>query len=140
MSKPSAFSDFHALFSTPIDVRWRDLDAFNHVNNATYLTYLETARLLWLKQIPGSWFGQHTMPVMASSELNYRRPITWPAAITIKLAMERMGNSSLTIAHQIVDSHKSDTLYCDGRVVMVWMDPATGKSVPLPDAIRDVIH
>jgi acyl-CoA thioester hydrolase len=123
------------LFVAPIGVRWRDLDAFNHVNNSNYLTYLEEARLQWLQHVPG-WFDEHSMPVLAASELNYRRPIEWPAQLNVELFCERLGNSSVTIAHRIVNANDGG-LYSDGKVVMVWMDPATGKPVPLPQSIRD---
>lgn len=128
------------LIRAPIEVRWRDLDAFNHVNNATYLTYLEQARLVWLKQVPGTWFDEHAMPVLATSEINYRRPIGWPADIVVELTCERLGKSSITIGHRIIDANDDDLLYSDGRVVMVWVDPTAGKSVPLPDAIREAIN
>jgi acyl-CoA thioester hydrolase len=123
------------LFVAPIGVRWRDLDAFNHVNNSIYLTYLEEARLQWLQHVPG-WFDEHSMPVLAASAVNYRRPIEWPAQLNVALFCERLGNSSITIAHRIVDAN-NDALYSDGNVVLVWMDPATGKPVPLPPSIRD---
>ncbi|MET0330005.1 MAG: thioesterase family protein [Dyella sp.] len=125
-----------ALFIAQMDVRWRDLDAFNHVNNANYLTYLEESRLQWLQQIPEPWLSKQAVPVMASSEVNYRRPIEWPAQLQIELYCERMGNSSMTVGHRIVDANDTARLYSDGRVVVVWMDPTTGRSVPLPDAIR----
>ncbi|HET6586811.1 MAG TPA: thioesterase family protein [Oleiagrimonas sp.] len=127
------------LIRTPIEVRWRDLDAFNHVNNSNYLTYLEQARLVWLRKVPGTWFDEHAMPVLATSEINYRRPIGWPADIVVELFCERLGKSSITVDHRIVDAEDADCLYSDGRVVMVWMDPASGKSVPLPQAIRDAV-
>ena len=124
------------LFVADLAARWRDLDAFNHVNNSNYLTYLEEARLQWLSHVPGPWFDDHSMPVMAAAQLNYRRPIEWPAQLQVQLFCERMGNSSMTIAHRLVDANDSERLYCDGHVVMVWMDPATGRPVPLPEAIR----
>jgi acyl-CoA thioester hydrolase len=127
------------LFTADIAARWRDLDAFNHVNNSNYLTYLEEARLQWLKHVPGPWFDEHSMPVMAAVQLNYRRPIEWPAQLHVELYCERIGNSSMTIAHRLVDATDTGILYCDGHVVMVWMDPATGKPVPLPQAIRDAV-
>ncbi len=125
------------LYTAPISVRWRDLDAFNHVNNSSYLTFLEESRLQWLRQIPGSWRTEQAMPVMVASELNYRRPIEWPAQLHVELFCTRLGNSSMTIAHRMVDAHDNSQLYCDGHVIMVWMDPATGKSVPLPPAVRE---
>lgn len=124
---------------TRIPVRWRDLDAYNHVNNSTYLTYLEEARLDWLKQVPGEWYSDSCAPVLAASTLNYRAPINWPAEIVVELHVERLGNSSLTIGHRIVDAEQGDTLYCDGNVVLVWMNPQTGQPVAVPDAIRNSI-
>lgn len=128
------------LFAARLDVRWRDLDAFNHVNNATYLTYLEEARLQWLRHVPGPWFDEHSMPVLAASEVNYRQPIEWPAQLKVELACARLGNSSITLTHRIVDAHDAQRLYSDGQVVLVWMNPTNGKSVALPQAIRDAVH
>ena len=125
------------LFTADIAARWRDLDAFNHVNNSNYLTYLEEARLQWLSHVPGPWFDDHAMPVMAAVQLNYRRPIEWPAQLHVELFCERLGSSSMSIGHRIVDAEDTDRLYSDGHVVMVWMDPATGKPVPLPQSIRE---
>ena len=123
------------IFTAAIAVRWRDLDAFNHVNNSTYLTYLEESRLQWMLSM-GDVFDPASTPVLAASELNYRRPITWPAQLQVQLLCERAGNSSITVAHRIVDAADTGQLYCDGRVVMVWIDPQTGKSVPLPPGVR----
>lgn len=120
----------------PLHVRWRDLDAFNHVNNSSYLTFLEEARLQWLRAVPGEWFSAHAMPVMAAVELHYRKPIAWPAEIDVLLSCERLGTSSMTVGNRIVDRNNQDCVYADGNVVMVWVDPATGASVPLPEAIR----
>lgn len=126
-----------ALATIPLHVRWRDLDAFNHVNNSSYLTFLEEARLQWLRTVPGEWFHAHAMPVMAAVELHYRKPIEWPAEIDVLLSCERLGNSSMTIGNRIVDRNDHACVYADGNVVMVWVDPANGASVPLPEAIRD---
>jgi acyl-CoA thioester hydrolase len=139
MSQPTT-PDAHGtpgiLFKASIGVRWRDLDAFNHVNNSSYLTFLEEARLQWLRHVPGPWFNEEAMPVLAASQINYRRPIEWPAQLCVELWCERMGNSSMTVGHRIVDEASGQQLYSDGNVVLVWMNPTSGKPVPLPDAIR----
>jgi acyl-CoA thioester hydrolase len=80
------------------------------------------------------------MPVMAASQVNYRRPIAWPAQLQVQLFCERMGNSSMTIAHRVIVAERADTRYCDGNVVLDWLDPATGKPVPLPEAIRRAVE
>lgn len=124
------------LHVASITVRWRDLDAFNHVNNSSYLTYLEEARLQWLSDVPGARDHDQAQPVMVASQLNYRRPINWPARLKVELFCERLGNTSLTVAHRIIDADHPEQLYCDGNVTMVWIDPARGTPVPLPDALR----
>ncbi len=60
----------------------------------------------------------------------------WPNDILVELFVERLGNSSVTIGHRIVDQQDDSKLYSDGNVVVVWMDTQTGRSAPLPEAIR----
>jgi acyl-CoA thioester hydrolase len=126
----------HALARVSMTVRWGDLDAFNHVNNATFLVYAQEARLAWLAGIDGPWFDESMMPVVAAAQVNFRRQLAWPGRIVVELATKRTGTSSVTIAHRIVAEDDDDSVYADGEVVMVWIDPASGRSVPLPPAIR----
>jgi acyl-CoA thioester hydrolase len=126
-----------ALIRVPMSVRWRDLDAFNHVNNSKYLSYLEEARLHWMLSVPGQGLDEHVAPVVAAANLNYRRPIEWPAQVAIELFVDRLGNSSVSIGHRIVDAADDSVLYCDGNVVMVWIDRGNGRAAPLPEAVRE---
>ncbi|HEY0504936.1 MAG TPA: thioesterase family protein [Lysobacter sp.] len=125
-----------SLIRVPLSVRWRDLDAFNHVNNSKYLSYLEEARLRWMLSVPGQGLDDHVAPVVAAANLNYRRPIEWPAEVAIELFVERLGNTSVTIGHRIVDANDDAVLFCDGNVVMVWIDRDTGRAAQLPEAVR----
>lgn len=126
-----------SLVRVPMAVRWRDLDAFNHVNNSKYLSYLEEARLHWMISLPGKGMDDHVAPVVAAAQLNYRRPIAWPAQVVVELFVERLGNTSLTVGHRIVDAEDPDVLYCDGHVVMVWIDRDSGSAAALPAAVRE---
>jgi acyl-CoA thioester hydrolase len=137
-SASRSVADAHRLLLTrvPVRVRWRDLDAFQHVNNASFLTFLEEARLVWFSQLDGPWHTEEFMPVLAASHVNYRSQLGWPADVVVELYCERLGNSSMTIAHRIVAADDADVVYADGNAVVVWVDPA-GKSMPLPPVIRD---
>lgn len=121
-------------FRMSIALRWSDLDAFNHVNNARYLTFLEQARIEWFESIGEPWVTDESAPVVASAMLNFKRPIEYPAEVVVELFTERLGNSSVTIGHRIVGS--DDMLHCDGQVVAVWVDRRTGKPTPLPAGVR----
>ncbi len=125
------------LIRVPLSVRWRDLDAFNHVNNSKYLSYLEEARLRWMLTVPGMGLDDDVAPVVAASNLNYKRPIGWPGEVVIELFVERLGTTSVTIGHRIVDASESGVTYCDGHVVMVWIDRTSGRAAPLPAAVRE---
>ena len=124
------------LIDCVIDLRWRDLDALNHVNNSAFLTYIEEARLQWFGQLQGPWFGETWMPVVAAVHVNYRAQLAWPGRIAVQLYCERLGKSSLTVAHRIVDANDAEKLYSDGHTVLVWVNPADGKSVALPESVR----
>ena len=124
------------LASIPIEVRWRDLDAFNHVNNAQYLSYIEEARLKWMLGLDGPWMDDASAPVIAAAQLDYRRPIGWPATIAVELRAQRVGRSSVTLAHRIVDAADASVVYSEGTVAMVWMDRATGRGAALPAVVR----
>jgi len=124
------------LARVPISVRWRDMDAMGHVNNAKYVSYLEEARVRWMLGVDGVSMNDRIAPVVAATNINYRLPITWPNDIVVELFVERLGTSSVTIGHRIVDQQDSSRLYSDGNVVVVWMDTQTGRSSPLPEAIR----
>ena len=122
------------VFRLPIPLRWSDLDAFDHVNNARYLTFLEQARIEWFETIGEAWKTAQVAPVVASATLNFRRPVEYPASIFVELFTEKLGNSSVTIGHRIVAADGS--LHCDGHVVAVWVDRASGKPVWLPAEVR----
>ena len=124
------------LAHIPISVRWRDMDSMGHVNNAKYIAYLEEARVRWMLTVPGISMQDRIAPVVAANNINYRRPLTWPHDVMVELYVDRLGSSSVTIGHRMVDQIDADVLYSDGSVVVVWMDTQTGKSAPLPEAVR----
>ena len=129
-------SEHKQLARVSISVRWRDMDAMGHVNNAKYVSYLEEARVRWMLGVEGVSLSDRIAPVVAATNINYRLPIVWPNDIVVELFVERLGNSSVTIGHRIIDQQDEGKLYSEGNVVVVWMDTQTGKSAPLPEAVR----
>ena len=127
-----------ALFRLPLQLRWGDLDAFNHVNNSNFLTYLEEARIRWFDSIGEAWVTDEFALLLAAVQLNYRRPIPYPSEVVVQLFVDRVGTSSVTIGHAIA-SEDGTVLYCVGHVVAVWIDRASGRPRPLPDSIRKAI-
>ncbi len=129
----------HKLIETAMTVRWGDMDAFGHVNNAIYATYVEEARLRWFNTLPGDWHDADIGPVVAAQHVNYRRPIEWPAEIIVALIVERVGNSSLTLGFRIHAADNPQRAYADGTTVLVWLDRRSGRAVALPAAVRTAV-
>ena len=125
------------LFRLPVAPRWRDLDAFDHVNNSNFLTYLEEARIQWFAGLGKPWMSDTRAPLLAAVQINYRLPIAYPSQVLVELFAQRVGNTSVTIGHRIV-SADGTALHADGHVVMVWVDRASGKPVALPEAVREI--
>lgn len=123
------------LLEHDLEVRWRDLDAYDHVNNASYLTFMEEARIRWFNTLPQPWRGPEWEPVVARIESSFRAAITYPARIRVSLIAARVGNTSLAVGHRITDV-SDDRLYADGVTVMVWVDPRTQRPRQLPDFVR----
>ncbi|MHC9085917.1 acyl-CoA thioesterase [Luteimonas sp. RIT-PG2_3] len=131
-----SLDNFKTLFRMPIELRWRDLDAFNHVNNSNFMTYLEEARIRWFDSLGEAWVTDDYAPLLAAVQMNYRVPIPYPSSIVVELYSERVGNSSVTVGHRIV-SDDGRIVHADGHVVMVWIDRANGRPTPLPDSVRN---
>ena len=123
------------VFAIELDVRWGDMDAFNHVNNASYLRYIEEARVLWFKEISPDWADPDCAPILAAAQMNYRRPIGWPERLRIVMGAERVGGKSLTLAHRIESATQDGVVYADGNTVLVWVN-RSGASMQLPEFVR----
>ena len=130
MNEPAASK----VFRVPMPVRWADLDAFNHVNNARYLTFLEQARIEWFDTLDEPWVTADSAPVVASVTLNYKRPIEYPASVFVELFTEKLGNSSVVIGDRITAD--DDGLYGDGNVPALWIAGRSGRPRPLPAGVR----
>ena len=126
-----------ALIRMPIELRWRDLDALNHVNNSNFMTYLEEARIRWFDSLSEPWLTDSVAPLLAAVQMNYRVPIPYPARVVVELFGDRVGSSSVTLGHRIV-SEDGTVVYADGHVVMVWIDRASGRPTALPEAVRRI--
>ena len=116
-------------------VRWDDLDAFGHVNNAKYLTYAESARIDWgqqqFAQIDNSVLVQMTV---ARSEVDYLQPITeFETYYDVDLWVESIGNSSFKMGYEV---SKDGVIFTKMKTVQVMIDLITRKSRALNDAER----
>jgi acyl-CoA thioester hydrolase len=126
-------------FSCSLKVRYADLDAQGHVNNATYFTYMEQARFEYMAAL-GLWRpGQDFMSVgtiVAEATCTYKRPILLGQTVDVAVRTARIGNKSATMEYRLtVDGAEAAT----GRSVQVAFDYVSGQSIPVPDDWRRLV-
>ncbi|HEY1915623.1 MAG TPA: thioesterase family protein [Streptosporangiaceae bacterium] len=113
-----------AVFEHPVVVRWRDVDAFGHVNNAVFLTYLEEGRDAFYEQVLGD-----PDYVLARAEIDWRAEVRYlDKQVSVRLEIERLGRTSLITRETILTP--SGELAVQARVVTVRWDATAHKSVP----------
>jgi acyl-CoA thioester hydrolase len=125
------------VFRKGIEIRWRDMDAFGHVNNATYLTYLEEARDELLTGLLGD--EAHRV-VMRRVEIDFLTGLTQDDdRVTVEVTIARIGSSSVTTAERIV-ADSDGRVAAEARSVVVYTDASRRASAPLPDRVRQVLE
>ena len=115
-------------FQTQQYVRWGDLDAFGHVNNATYLVYAQEARYAWSKMIE---------MVVARAEVDFIAPIyAGDIYIDVEIWVNKIGNSSFGLTYEMKNG---DELVARIKTVQVTVSLETKKSRPITDAEREFL-
>ncbi len=125
------------LHRMQMPVRWGDMDALGHVNNIMYFRYFEQARIAWYEVAGFAPLGQgETGMVIVDNRAEYLRPLVYPATMDVRMAAHSPGRSSFVTTYTIaVDG----VLHTRGASKIVWVNHAEGRSVPLPEILRERI-
>jgi acyl-CoA thioester hydrolase len=121
-------------YTTPIEIRFADLDMYGHVNGVAYFTYLETARVKLFSDLFSKLTQQGIFLVVARAECNYALPILPGDVLLVSIAVTRMGNSSFDLAYRLHNGE--DTVYATASTTMVCFDNHSKKSMPIPESLK----
>ena len=121
-------------FSMSRDVEFRDVDVAGHVNNAVYLTYLETARIAYLGGVFGPEFVYRLAIILASVTAEYRSPARFPERLEIGTRVPRVGTKSFVMEHEIRGG--DGRLVLEASSVLVAYDYEADASMPVPEDWR----
>jgi acyl-CoA thioester hydrolase len=127
-------------FYYPIDVRYGDLDPQGHLNNAKYLTYIEQARIHYIKHL-GLWDGGTFFNIgiiLADVHLIFRSPIHFGQPVRVGVRVSRLGNKSLNMEYRLEDASDGQEL-ARGSTVSVAYNYHERKTIPLPESWRKAI-
>lgn len=126
---------FHAEIAT----RWMDCDAYGHVNNVQYLSYLDTAVTYMLRE-HGVIDGPHwkAIGLAIESHCNYHAPVCFPDVVDVCVRIGRVGTTSLR--YEVGIFRKDDELpAATAHFVHVFVDPGSHRPVPLVEPVREAM-
>jgi acyl-CoA thioester hydrolase len=127
-------------FYHPIEIRYGDLDPQGHVNNAKYLTYMEQARISYIRHL-NLWEGGSFLKIgiiLADVQVTFLAPILFGQAVRVGARVTRLGNKSMTMGYEIED-HQSSQIQATGSSVLVAYDYDTEMTIPIPEHWRRTI-
>jgi acyl-CoA thioester hydrolase len=119
-------------------VRFSDVDVYGHVNNVKYFEYFQEARIPLMERLGRELTGdRHFHVVVAQTDVDYKMPILFRLEpYDVHSRITDVGSKSFTIESEIRDG---ETLLSRARVVMVFFDTATQRSVEPPAAFREAM-
>lgn len=127
--------------TTPIQIRFNDIDMARHVHNGMYLSYFEQGRMAFLRTfIPKDHDWQGAGLILARNEVDYRRPVHLDAVVEVDTWCSNVGTKSFDLSYGLfVLENGKRTLHCQGRSVMVCFDYARNMSIPVPPEWRTAL-
>lgn len=118
-----------------VKVPWRDLDAAGHVNNAVYLSYLESARTEAFLRLRQGARVQDLDIILARVAIDYRSPANFGEVLVVTVAPTRVGESSFTLRYDVRET-ATGRLVAEAESVQVMFDYAANAKKRIPDDVR----
>jgi acyl-CoA thioester hydrolase len=124
------------MISTPIQIRFSDCDMLQHVNNAIYLQYFETARINFFNtELPNwDWKGQGI--ILLKNTVEYKIPLFLTDTCNIEVQCTHIGNKSFTLSYQV---KVKDSIKSIGESVLVCFNFVKNKTITLPEDLEKVL-
>jgi len=123
--------------STEIEIRFSDLDAYGHVNNAVFFTYLETARVKLFREGFAELMKTGLLFLVAEASCRYRLPLELDDRLLIDIETEDLGRTSFTFSYRLHNGEGKE--FASARTVMVCYDARQRKTISLPDDFRAML-
>jgi len=134
-------ADFKVTIEIP--VRFVDLDAMGHVNNAVYFTYMEEGRVAYFRKlfpdVGAGDFDKHFPFILADIQCSFKSPLELNDIAVVSVSANEMGNKSFAFKYCLKDK-ASGREVATGRSVQVMFDYQSQKTYPIPDDIRNKIE
>jgi acyl-CoA thioester hydrolase len=124
------------VFSTDINLRFRDVDSMGHVNNAVYFTYFEYGRLEFFyaesrkEKFPGFAF------ILAHVSCDFIHPVTLDDSLTLRMWVKEISGKSFKFHYQLLDAADPAVIFATGESVQVCFDYQKNASIPISEDLN----
>ena len=122
------------MYQTEIHPRFKDTDALGHINNASFITWIEEARTPLFRIFNPELSIKDWNLILARVEMDFLAQCYYGKKVVIKSFIEKIGTSSLIICH---DLFQDEVKIARGKSIMVHFDYNTNKSIPIPEDIKE---
>jgi acyl-CoA thioester hydrolase len=122
--------------ATSVQIRFSDIDAMNHLNNAVYLSYFELARIEYFNKILNTnWDDKVLGLILAKAEVNYKLPVFYTDKIEVYVRCSRMGTKSFDLEYELVKQlpNGEKQTASTGSTVIVAFNYKEQKAITVPD-------
>ena len=131
------------IFECVIPIRWGDMDAMKHLNNASYFRFMETCRIDWFQSL-GRGLGSEELDggcgiLIVNAFCNFYRQLEYPGDVLMKMYVSDPGRSSFESWNTMERTDQPGVIYAAGGATTVWSNFKEQKSAPLPDWLRALI-
>lgn len=127
------------VYSTTFEVKWGDMDAMGHVNNAMYFKYMEHGRVDWFRQTGFLLLPNGQGPVIANAFCNFRRQLKYPDAVLLKMYVSDPARATFDTWTTMERLQEPGVVCAEGGATVIWIDTQREKAMSLPDDLRALV-
>ncbi|MEN9781707.1 MAG: hypothetical protein RL087_813 [Pseudomonadota bacterium] len=127
------------VYEIVVPIRWGDMDAMGHLNNANYFRYMEIARVDWFRQVGCPLNPEGEGPVIVNAFCNFYRQLEFPGDVRVKMYASDPGRSTFETWVTMERTDAPGVICAAGGATTIWVDFPKQKSAPLPDWMRALV-
>ena len=128
------------VLTDKVTVRWGDMDAFAHVNNAVYLRYMDEVRVNFFTALGLDINTGDDGPLIMQTSGTYLKAVEYPDELRVDFYLDAPGRSSFMTYNRMFSQRDPDVIVFEGSAKIVWFDRVNEVSAPMPDIIRNAIE
>ncbi len=127
------------VFEQRIAIRWGDMDAMGHVNNAVYFRYMESCRIDWSQSIGAKPDPQGEGPLIVNAFCNFYKQLQYPGDVLVKMYCSDPARTTFETWAVIERVDEPGVVYAAGGATMIWVNFPLGKAATLPRWLREMV-